>query len=83
MRINESAHRHDVTEDEILHAWHNALNFFDIDINHEPIKSLCIGPDRAANLLEILYLQEADGEHIIHAMPLRPAFRRYLTGERP
>lgn len=83
MWIHESAYRHGLTDDEIRHAWDNAMGFFDIDIEHEPIKSLCIGPDRAGNLLEVLYLQADDADLIIHAMPLRPAFRAYLTKEHP
>jgi len=36
---------------------------------------LAIGPDRAANLLEIIWLELADGvELVIHAMSLRPKF---------
>ena len=81
MWIHESAHGHGLTDDEIRHAWDNAMGFYDIDIEHEPIKSLCIGPDRAGNLLEVLYLQADDADLIIHAMPLRRAFRAYLTKE--
>ena len=81
MWIHESAYRHGLTDEEIRHAWDNAMGFYDIDIEHEPIKSLCIGPDRAGNLLEVLYLQADDTDLIIHAMPLRPAFRAYLTKE--
>ena len=62
-------------------AWDNALAFHDIDTDHEPTKSLCIGPDNASNLLELLYLQLPDNDLIIHAMPLRTVFRTYLTGE--
>lgn len=83
MWIHESAYRHGLTDDEIRHAWDNAMGFYDIDIEHEPIKSLCIGPDRAGNLLEVLYLQADDADLIIHAMPLRTAFRAYLTKEHP
>ena len=42
---------------------------------------LCVGPDTAGNLPELLFLQFAADELIIHAMPLRPVFRTYLTGE--
>ena len=55
--------------------------FYDIDSEHEPTKSLCIGPDRAGNLLELLYLQAAEQDVVIHAMPLRPVLRTCLTGE--
>ncbi|MDE0579329.1 MAG: hypothetical protein OXI29_05570 [bacterium] len=80
MRIFESAYRHGFTDEDIQHAWANALGYFDIDIEHEPPKSLCIGPSIAGNLLEILYLQFADEDLVIHAMPLRPVFRAYLSG---
>ena len=82
IRIFESAYRHGMTGDEIRHAWANAIAFFDIDREHEPTKSLCIGPDTAGNLLEVPYLQSPDGELVIHAMPLRAAFRMLLIGGR-
>lgn len=63
-------------------AWKNSLGFFDIDLDN-PIKSLCIGPDSAGNLIEILYLQLDDVDLIIHAMPLRSVFATYLTGNEP
>ncbi len=83
MEIFESAYRHDLSTEEIHHAWENALGFYDIDTDTEPPKSLCIGPDTAGNLLEILYLHFPHDDVIIHAMPLRPVFRTYLTGEQP
>ncbi len=81
MEIHSSAYRHGLADDDIQHAWDNALAFYDIDTDHEPTKSLCVGPDTAGNLLELLFLQLADDELIVHAMPLRPVFRTYLTGE--
>ncbi len=81
MRVHPSAYRHHLTEEGIRHAWNNSLGFYEIDLDHEPPKGLCIGPDTAANLLEILYLQFADGDLVIHAMPLRPQFRSLLTGD--
>lgn len=81
--VHESAYRHGFTDEEILHGWDNAMGFYDIDIEHEPTKSLCIGPDRAGNLLEILYLQADEADLVIHAMPLRPIFRAYLTQDQP
>lgn len=76
--VHESAYRHGFTDEDILHGWDNAMAFHDIDIEHEPTKSLCIGPDRAGNLLEVLFLQGDDADLIIHVMPLRPAFHGYL-----
>ena len=80
MEIHSSAYRHGLDDEQIEHAWDNALGFYDINPDHDPPKSLCIGPDPAGNLLELLYLQ-LDDDLIIHAMPLRPVFRTYLTGE--
>ena len=38
-----------------------------------------IGPDRAANLLEVVVIVTAEGDEvIIHAMPLRAVFRKLL-----
>ena len=81
MEIHSSAYRHGLTGDDIQHAWNNSIAFYDIDTDHEPTKSLCIGPDTAGNLLELLFIQLTDDELIIHAIPLRPVFRTYLTGE--
>lgn len=79
MRVFDSSYRHGLTEYEISHAWNNALGFYDIDTNHEPTKGLCIGPDPTGILLELLYLQFADDDVVIHAMRLRPVFRTYLA----
>lgn len=79
VHIHQSALKHGISQTDIAHAWANSVGFFDIDLD-EPLKSLCIGPDRAGNLLEILYLQLDDADLIIHAMQLRSAFASYLTG---
>lgn len=81
MRIHASAFKHDIAEVDIEHAWTNAISYFDIDPDNDPPKSLAIGPDNAGNLLELLYLQLEDDDLIIHAMPLRDVFARFLTGE--
>ncbi|MGF1598420.1 MAG: hypothetical protein ACFCVK_16075 [Acidimicrobiales bacterium] len=47
-------------------------------------KALAIGPDPAGNLLEVMWLDLADTELVIHAMALRPSFSYLLpTGEDP
>ena len=49
------------------------------DLGEDPDRWLVIGPDRAANLLEIVVLITAEGDEvIIHAMPLRAAYRKLL-----
>jgi hypothetical protein len=48
-------------------------------VAEDPDRWLVIGPDRAANLLELVVLVSAEGdEMVIHAMPLRPVYRRLL-----
>jgi hypothetical protein len=50
-----------------------------IPVGEEPDRWLVIGPDRAANLLEIVVLVSAEGDELtIHAMPLRPIYRKLL-----
>jgi len=49
------------------------------DVGEDPDRWLVIGPDRAGNLLELVVLVNVEGtEMIIHAMPLRPTYRKLL-----
>lgn len=56
------------------------MAFFDLPDGREPARGICIGPDRAGNLLEVLYLKLPEYDLIIHAMPLRPSFGALLRG---
>ena len=74
MEIHRSARRHGITDDDILHAIEHSLLVE--DLGEDPDRWLVIGPDRAANLLEIVVLVTAEGDElIIHAMPLRAIYR--------
>ncbi len=49
------------------------------DLGEDPDRWLVIGPDQAANLLELVVLVTAEGDElIIHAMPLRAVYRKLL-----
>ena len=49
------------------------------DLGEDPDRWLVIGPDHAANLLEVIVFITAEGDEvIIHAMPLRAAYRKLL-----
>ena len=49
-----------------------------------PTEGLAIGPDPTGNLLEVIWLELAEVELVIHAMPLRHVFYDLLpTGEDP
>lgn len=77
MEILPSARRHGITDTNIFHAIDNSL--VTDDLGEEPDRWLIIGPDQAANLLELVVLINADGDElIIHAMHLRPTFQKLL-----
>ena len=77
MEIRASARRHGVADDDMLHAIEHALAVE--DLAEDPDRWLVLGPDRAANLLEVIVLVTREGDElIIHAMPLRRADRRLL-----
>jgi hypothetical protein len=77
VEIHRSARRHGITDDDILHAIEHSLLVE--DLGEDPNRWLVIGPDRAANLLEIVVLVTAEGDElIIHAMPLRAIYRKLL-----
>lgn len=77
MEIHPSAHRHGIAADDILHAIEHSLVVD--DLGEDPDRWLVIGPDRAANLLEVVVLVTAEGDEvIIHAMPMRAVFRKLL-----
>lgn len=85
--INECAvpsfeFKHGYDEPTILHAIEHAIVVVDLEPGADPPKVLAIGPDPAGNLLEVIWLELAEVELVIHAMPLRPVFHNLLpTGE--
>jgi hypothetical protein len=61
----------------MLHAIEHSLVVD--DLSEDPDRWLVIGPDRAANLLELVVLITAEGDEvIIHAMPMRATYRKLL-----
>lgn len=77
MEIHSSARRHGVADHDMLHAVANALVVE--DVGEDPDRWLVIGPDRAGNLLEVVVLITAElTELVIHAMPMRATYRRFL-----
>lgn len=77
MEVHSSARRHGVADEDMLHAVRNPMVVD--DLGDDPDRWLVVGPDRAANLLEVIVLLTEEGtEMIIHAMPLCPVYRRLL-----
>lgn len=77
MRVHDSARKHGVADDEILHAIDHALALE--DAGEDPDRWLLIGPDPAGNLLEVVVVITVEAEPlVIHAMPIRDKYRRLL-----
>jgi hypothetical protein len=75
MRIGEPAGKHDVPDADIQHAVRCAARRVDIDDD----LTMLIGPASDGALLEIGVLDMDGGDPVvIHAMPLRPKFYRFL-----
>mgnify|MGYP003119898086 CR=1 FL=1 len=76
--IQHTARKHGIDDDEILHTIQHALVVRDYGDN----RTLYLGPDRAANLLEVvaILLDVAEVELVIHAMPMRPKYQPLLRG---
>lgn len=84
MEIHNTARKHGITDLDILHAVTHAIAVLDLEPDADPPKVLAVGPDPAANMLEIIRLELADDRDlVIHAMPLRPMFFSLLPDEEP
>lgn len=68
--IADSARRHGVADDDMLHALRNPLRVFDFDDDF----TMTVGADRSGNLLEVGVV--AGGTLVVHAMPARAKFLR-------
>jgi len=67
--ILQSARKHGISDDDMLHAYRNPIRVFDLGE-----LDMLIGPDTAARMLEV-GVSEAEGiEFIVHAMPARDKF---------
>ncbi len=76
--IHHTARKHGIDDDDILHAIQHPLVVHDYEGN----PTLYLGPDRAANPLEVvaIRLDLAEVELVIHAMPMRPKYWPLLRG---
>jgi hypothetical protein len=78
VEIYRSARRHGIEDEDILHAVEHALAVGEQDDSNV----LYLGPDRAANMLEVVAVTRDDGsEIVIHAMRMRAKYEPFLRGE--
>ena len=73
IEFNESAFRHDISKEDIIHALKTKV--YDAALLDFPEKHAVIGFDRTGNPLEIMY-NEIDDEtiNVFHAMKVRKTF---------
>lgn len=75
--IHPAARKHGVGDDDIRHAVRFAL--YSGELDDEPVRVLHLGPDTAANLLEVVVIVRDCGPDLaIHAMPMRARYRIHL-----
>ena len=78
MEIHPSARKHGLADEDIEHPMRHALA---IDDQADDTR-LHVGPSRSADLLEVVTIVRDDGsELVIHAMRMRPKYRRLLPGD--
>jgi hypothetical protein len=71
--ILEAARKHGVADEDIRHAYFNAITDTQMDENF----TMVVGGDRAGNLIEVGYVNREGSVSIVHAMrPARPRFLR-------
>jgi len=70
--IADSARRHGVSEETILHAFNHPIRVADLDED----MTMFVGPDHAGNLYEIGVVGSSDGPVVVHAMPTRAKYIR-------
>ncbi|HEY9411759.1 MAG TPA: hypothetical protein VIP77_19425 [Jiangellaceae bacterium] len=78
MEIAESARKHGIADDEMLHALDNAFRVVEQEYDGE-IRTLVIGADHSGRLLELIVVDDGPTSRIIHADVLRPKFYDYLN----
>jgi len=70
--IAPSALKHGVAEEEILHAYRNPIRIWDLGEGF----TMMIGPNAAAIILEVGYIDGDTAAVIVHAMRAREKFLR-------
>jgi len=70
--IAQSALKHGLDEDEILHAYRNPIRVWDLGDGF----TMMIGANAAAIILEVGYVHGESAAVIVHAMPAREKFMR-------
>jgi hypothetical protein len=70
--IADSARRHGVADEDILHAYRNPIRIYELDEGF----TMIIGTNRTAIVCEVGVVQGATAPVIVHAMRARETFLR-------
>jgi hypothetical protein len=71
-----SPRRHGIEDEDIDHAIRHATVVE--EVADDAVLFLVIGPERSANLLELIVMDRPQGPAVIHAMAMRAQYRRML-----
>jgi hypothetical protein len=78
VEVHPSARKHGIAGEDIEHAVAHTMAIDD----QEDDTRLYLGPARSADLLEVVTIVRDDGSELaIHAMKMRPKYRRLLPGD--
>ncbi len=80
MEVLPSARKHGVSDEDIRHAYANAI--IAITTPDQPDFTMYVGPDGAGRLFEIGVLSDADDDFVIHAMSARPKYLKLIESTR-
>ena len=79
MEIDPSARKHGVSDEDIRHAYEHFAYVATVDSEDILVRVLYLGPDRAANLLELVAIERDDREElVIHAMRMSRKYEGLL-----
>lgn len=70
--VAQSALKHGVDRDDILHAYRNPVRIWDLGDGF----TMMLGPTRAALILEVGYVEGETAIVVVHAMPAREKYLR-------
>jgi hypothetical protein len=77
VEIHPAPRRHGIADEDIEHAVSHAM----VIEAQEDETTLYLGPARSADLLEVVTVtRDGNAELAIHAMRMRPKYRRLLPG---
>lgn len=77
VQIRGSAREHGIADDDIQHAFENAITFVQGDFRGDQ-QLLIIGPARDGTLLELVAYPAEDPNRIVHADRLRSKYYQHL-----